>query len=94
MFIILVIIAGVSFVVPLLTGPRAAWAAWRNRKAAGRGPARQPQVMVTGQDVTSTVSGGVQYGPVLQGRDFTGLSFGTASALPGPDSGAGRDSSS
>jgi hypothetical protein len=29
-----------------------------------------------GDDVSNTVSGGIQYGPVLQGRDFTGLSFG------------------
>lgn len=42
-FIILVIIAGISFIVLLLTGLRAAWAAWRNRKAASRGPARRPQ---------------------------------------------------
>jgi hypothetical protein len=27
--------------------------------------------------VSNTISGGVQYGPVLQGRDFTGLNFGT-----------------
>jgi hypothetical protein len=32
------------------------------------------QVHVSG-DVTNTVSGGTQYGPVLQGRDFTGLTF-------------------
>jgi hypothetical protein len=29
-----------------------------------------------GDDVSNTISGGVQYGPVLQGRDFTGLNFG------------------
>ncbi len=30
----------------------------------------------TGQgNVTSTISGGTQYGPVVQGRDFTGLTF-------------------
>ena len=34
-------------------------------------------------DVTNTVSGGTQYGPVLQGRDFTGLTFG-APAPPSP----------
>lgn len=42
LFIMLVVIASVSFIVLLLTGPRAAWAAWRDRKAPDRGPARQP----------------------------------------------------
>jgi hypothetical protein len=195
LFIILVIIAGVSFIVLLLTGPRAAWAAWRNPKAADRGPARRPQsgdavddtinpvgprspdlrhlrdlalegrVMrarlpeahrrglvllpadlmrrfegwkgevaealqpwpeclaqfrgapaygvsllesgrkcteiehrtkvleeiirgleerpeVSGGDVTSTISGGTQYGPVVQGRDFTDLTFGSPAPPP------------
>ena len=36
-----------------------------------------------GGDVTNTVSGGTQYGPVLQGRDFSGLTFG-AFAVPPP----------
>ena len=205
LFIILVIIAGVSFIVLLLTGPRAAWAAWRNRKAAGRGPARRPQsgdvvdatinpaeprspnlqrlrglalegrVMrarlpepdrrglvllpadlmrrfegwkgevaetlqpwpeclaqfrgapaygvsllesdrkcteiehrtkileeivrgleerpkVSGGDVASTISGGTQYGPVVQGRDFTDLTFSAGPATPTPDPGKDRDS--
>ena len=35
-------------------------------------------------DVTNTISGGTFSGPVLQGRDFTGLTFGTAPAVPGP----------
>jgi hypothetical protein len=30
-----------------------------------------------GDDVSNTISGGIQYGPVLQGRDFTGVSIGT-----------------
>lgn len=90
-FIVLVIIAGVSFIVLLLTGPRAAWAAWRSRKAAVRGPACQPQVAATVGDVTNTVSGGVQYGTVVQGRDFTGLTFGAGRATPDPD--PDRDSS-
>lgn len=42
-----------------------------------------------GRDVTNTVSGGIQYGPVLQGRDFSGLTFGSPavprSAPPAPD---------
>jgi hypothetical protein len=33
-------------------------------------------------NVTSTISGGTQHGPVLQGRDFTGLTFGAAPAPP------------
>jgi len=41
------------------------------------------QVQVSG-DVTNTVSGGIQYGPVLQGRDFTSLTFTTSAAPPAP----------
>ena len=33
-------------------------------------------------DVTNTISGGTQYGPVLQGRDFSNLTFGASPALP------------
>jgi hypothetical protein len=33
--------------------------------------------------VTNTISGGTQYGPVLQGQNFTGLTFGP-SAVPPP----------
>jgi ABC-type glycerol-3-phosphate transport system substrate-binding protein len=41
-------------------------------------------IQVSG-DVANTVSGGTQYGPVLQGRDFTGLTFTTAPPpAPGP----------
>jgi hypothetical protein len=41
-------------------------------------------------NVTNTVSGGAQYGPVLQGRDFSNLTFGASPAPPpippkGPD---------
>jgi hypothetical protein len=32
--------------------------------------------------VTNTVSGGTQYGPVLQGRDFSNLSFGVPPIQP------------
>jgi hypothetical protein len=200
LFITLVIIAGVSFIVLLLTGLRAAWAAWRNWKASGRGPARRAQsgdavddtinpaeprspdlqhlrglalegrVMrarlpephrrglvllpvdlmrrfevwkdevaktlqpwpeclaqfrgapayglillesgrkcaeiedrtkvfeeivrgleerpeLSGGDVTSTISGGTQYGPVVQGRDFPDLTFSAGPAAPTPDPG-------
>jgi hypothetical protein len=37
----------------------------------------------TGGTVTNIISGGTQYGPVLQGRDFTGLTF--TSPAPPPD---------
>ena len=41
-------------------------------------------------DVTNTISGGTQYGPVLQGRDFTHLTFGApASPPPAPPEGSG-----
>ncbi|GAX57888.1 hypothetical protein [Streptomyces olivochromogenes] len=49
----------------------------------------QAKVVRTGDgDVHSTISGGTQYGPVLQGRDFSGLSF-TTSAPPSPASEGG-----
>ena len=35
-------------------------------------------------NVTNTISGGAQRGPVLQGRDFSNLSFGAAPAVPPP----------
>ena len=45
-----------------------------------------------GGDVANTVSGGTFYGPVLQGRDFSGLTFGSPAASPpdptAPDPGA------
>ncbi len=37
-----------------------------------------------GRDTTSTVSGGIQQGPVLQGRDFTGTTFVTNQAAAAP----------
>ena len=33
-------------------------------------------------NVTNTISGGSQHGPVLQGRDFSNVSFGAAPATP------------
>jgi hypothetical protein len=33
-------------------------------------------------NVTNTISGGNQYGPVLQGRDFTNITFGAPQAAP------------
>jgi hypothetical protein len=50
------------------------------------------QLSIAG-DVTNTISGGTFHGPVLQGRDFPGLTFGpTAAQRPAsrtPDDGAG-----
>jgi hypothetical protein len=37
-----------------------------------------------GGDVTNTVSGGTFHGPVLQGRDFSGLTFGSPAGQPYP----------
>jgi hypothetical protein len=33
-------------------------------------------------NVTNTISGGTQYGPVLQGRDFSNITIGTPPATP------------
>jgi hypothetical protein len=42
-------------------------------------------VYMAGRDhVTNTISGGNQYGPVLQGRDFNNLTFGAAPDPPVP----------
>ena len=43
-------------------------------------------------NVTNTISGGTQYGPVLQGRDFTGLSFGAVAAVQPPTRPPSQDS--
>ena len=52
----------------------------------------QASQMRLGGDVTNTISGGTFHGPVLQGRDFSGLTFGSPAtpppAPPGPDPGA------
>ncbi|WP_327066445.1 hypothetical protein [Kitasatospora sp. NBC_01302] len=44
----------------------------------------------TAGSVSSTISGGTQYGPVLQGRDFSNLSF-TQPPIARPAVGAGDD---
>lgn len=36
----------------------------------------QASQIQVGGDVANTISGGTQHGPVLQGRDFSGLTFG------------------
>ena len=43
----------------------------------------QASQLLAGGHVISTISGGTQHGPVLQGRDFSGLTFGS-SAMPSP----------
>ncbi|MFJ4648180.1 hypothetical protein ACIP6Q_32270 [Streptomyces bobili] len=46
---------------------------------------QQVQVSKTGTgDAHSEISGGTQHGPVLQGRDFTGLTFGSPQPPPPP----------
>ena len=44
--------------------------------------ARAEPVRASLGDVTNTISGGTQYGAVLQGRDFTNLTFGAPAAPP------------
>ena len=39
-----------------------------------------------GADVTNAIAGGTFHGPVVQGRDFTGLTFGSAAPAPPPRS--------
>lgn len=45
----------------------------------------QARHLQVSRDVTNTISGGTQHGPVLQGRDFTGLTFTTPAAPPPAD---------
>jgi hypothetical protein len=47
----------------------------------------QARVIISG-NVSNTISGGTQQGPVLQGRDFSNLTFGVS---PVPPTGAPRD---
>jgi hypothetical protein len=39
-------------------------------------------IRVSIENVTNTISGGTQHGPVLQGRDFSNITFGAAAAPP------------
>jgi hypothetical protein len=45
----------------------------------------QAGVSISG-DVANTISGGTQQGPVLQGRDFSNLTFGVAPTSPAQES--------
>jgi hypothetical protein len=53
----------------------------------------QASQLSTAGDVTNRISGGTFHGPVLQGRDFSCLTFGPSAAQPraspAPDDGAG-----
>lgn len=53
----------------------AALASWR----------RQVPTLAEGS-VTNTISGGTQYGPVVQGRDFSGITFNNPPAPPARES--------
>jgi len=46
-----------------------------------------------GTTVTNTVSGGTQYGPVLQGQNFSGINFGATGTAPNAASPHDRDTS-
>jgi hypothetical protein len=46
---------------------------------------RQVPALVEGS-VTNTVSGGTQYGPVIQGRDFSGITFNSPAVPPARES--------
>lgn len=61
----------------------------RARRGGATVPAPQPAGGVP-RGVVNVISGGVQQGPVLQGRDFTSLSFGVPSDRP-PDQLPGED---
>ena len=65
----------------------AAWWAPRDADSGVTDSAEQGQVPSAGEktgNVTNTVSGGTFSGPVVQGRDFIGLTFGTSPAAPAP----------
>ena len=44
--------------------------------------AQASQVLPAMGNVTNTISGGTQHGPVLQGRDFSNITFGSSSTAP------------
>jgi len=75
-------IAGAVLAVVLAVG---SW--WAPRGADGRGTdgtmrEQAPPVQAKAAEVENTISGGTFSGPVLQGRDFTGLTFGASPAPP------------
>jgi hypothetical protein len=73
----------------------AAWWAPRDADSGGADGARREQVPAAGKqagNVTNAISGGTFHGTVLQGGDFTGLTFGASPDAPATrpeDPGAG-----
>jgi hypothetical protein len=53
------------------------------RAASGEGAATEDSGASVNREVRNTISGGIQYGPVVQGGDFSGTTFG--SHVPPPD---------
>lgn len=75
-------IAGAVLAVLLAVG---SWWAPRGADGGGAAGAMREQVSPVGEksgDVENTISGGAFHGPVLQGRDFPGLTFGASPAAP------------
>ncbi len=56
-------------------------------RALGQWWEQASQVRTGEGSVTNVISGGTQHGPVLQGRDFTGLTFGPTSSPAKPSAG-------
>jgi hypothetical protein len=63
---------------------RAATDAEFNQALKGWWEQAEPVRARIGYVVTNTVSGGTQSGPVLQGRDFSGITFGAVPPVPSP----------
>ncbi|MDX3775894.1 hypothetical protein PV720_00320 [Streptomyces europaeiscabiei] len=69
-----------------LSGALAARAAVDPEFAAALGSWRGRIPALAEGSVTNTVSGGTQYGPVIQGRDFSGITFNSPTAPPARES--------
>ncbi|MCX4763901.1 hypothetical protein OG562_23645 [Streptomyces sp. NBC_01275] len=69
-----------------LSGALAARAAVDPEFAAALDSWRGRIPALTEGSVTNTVSGGAQYGPVIQGRDFSGITFNSAAVPPARES--------
>jgi hypothetical protein len=77
-------VAGAVIAVLLAVG---SWWAPRGADTGRADSATQepgPPVQAGAADVENTISGGTFSGPVLQGRDFTGLTFGASPAAQPP----------
>lgn len=75
--------AGEDALAALRLAVRKALAADAGLQGEVRAMLFQAGAVISG-DVTNTISGGTQHGPVLQGRDFTNLSFGVSAVPPVP----------